>query len=277
MDLPSAEDSVGNFSFFYSWPGISAYDQMIFTVSNVLLNLTMAIYGFAVVANTAIISVFLKDGFKSTSNISFFALAIADLLVSVIWFPWLMAFHHILYKYMSFFWIEMFNEFLLPCAEAIRSIGSLITAIISLERLCCIMFPLKVKQIFTRKSVVWLIMAALVYEMIAMSTFVAGVYLQRKAFLLYSQRNTTVFSGDLPPDFFLGTEISGYAAVAGFFGPNYVLYVIRDGPSRPAKLSHRKKHDWMKSSIAEYVDGSLTTHAFLRRICNASLPRTNLH
>ncbi|KAK3747193.1 hypothetical protein RRG08_035739 [Elysia crispata] len=54
-------------------------------------------------------------------------------------------------------------------------------------------------------------------------------------------------------------------------------FKIRDGPSRPAKLSDRKKHDWMKSSIAEYVDGSLTTHAFLRRICNASLPRTNLH
>ncbi|KAK3787476.1 hypothetical protein RRG08_025739 [Elysia crispata] len=53
--------------------------------------------------------------------------------------------------------------------------------------------------------------------------------------------------------------------------------MIRDGPSRPAKLSDRKKHDWMKSSIAECVDGSLTTHAFLRRICNASLPRTNLH
>ena len=146
MDLPSAEDSVGNFSFFYSWPGISAYDQMIFTVSNVLLNLTMAIYGFSVVANTAIISVFLKDGFKSTSNISFFALAIADLLVSIIWFPWLMTFHHVLYKYISFFWMEIFNEFLLPCAEAIRSIGSLITAIISLERLCCIMFPLKVNS-----------------------------------------------------------------------------------------------------------------------------------
>ncbi|KAK3780890.1 hypothetical protein RRG08_052048 [Elysia crispata] len=27
--------------------------------------------------------------------------------------------------------------------------------------------------------------------------------------------------------------------------------MIRDGPSRPAKLSDRKKHDWMKSSIAE--------------------------
>ena len=54
-------------------------------------------------------------------------------------------------------------------------------------------------------------------------------------------------------------------------------FKFRDGPSRPAKLSDRKKHDWMKSSIAEYVDGSLTTHAFLRRICNASLPRTNLH
>ncbi|KAK3741127.1 hypothetical protein RRG08_042494 [Elysia crispata] len=58
---------------------------------------------------------------------------------------------------------------------------------------------------------------------------------------------------------------------------NLPLAKIRDGPSRPAKLSDRKKHDWMKSSIAEYVDGSLTTHAFLRRICNALLPRTNLH
>ncbi|KAK3775864.1 hypothetical protein RRG08_007322, partial [Elysia crispata] len=27
--------------------------------------------------------------------------------------------------------------------------------------------------------------------------------------------------------------------------------MIRDGPSRPAKLSDRKKHDWMKSSIAD--------------------------
>ena len=54
-------------------------------------------------------------------------------------------------------------------------------------------------------------------------------------------------------------------------------FKIRDGPSRPAKLCDRKKHDWMKSSIAEYVDGSLRTHAFLRRICNAPLPLTNLH
>ena len=144
MNLGPAEDFMGNSSFFFQRFGLAANFERFFFFSDLILTLNIVVYCFSSVSNTIIILVLLKDGFKLTSNISFFALAIADLLVSIIWLPRLMSLHDVLYLYVNgnVRWIA--NALLFPCVEAINTIGSWITAVITVERMCCIMFPLKV-------------------------------------------------------------------------------------------------------------------------------------
>ena len=102
----SVEFSVGNSSSYpiFPWRGFSAaYLQRTF-IREIILNLTIAIYFFAIPANAAIILIFSKTGFKSTSNISFLALAVADLIVSIAWIP-------ILINFSTFKRIYTFNNY----------------------------------------------------------------------------------------------------------------------------------------------------------------------
>ena len=105
--------------------------------------ITIAICTFGIVSNIVNIFVFYKMGFSTSSNISFFSLAIADgCTASAV-------------LVMSF--EDMFDDSHLPMTMTdvalltshafyfFSSMCSWITTIISMERTCCIIYPMKVR------------------------------------------------------------------------------------------------------------------------------------
>ncbi|GFR80059.1 chemosensory receptor B [Elysia marginata] len=132
-----------NSSSFYLSFDFMAYFRRRQYLRDVVSSLSVATYGFATLANVIVILVFLKDGLKSTSNISFIALAVTDVYVSIIW---------TLSQAVLNTWLcgpflglgEYLFTYLQPSAEAMSTVGSWITAVITWERLCCVALPLKV-------------------------------------------------------------------------------------------------------------------------------------
>ncbi|KAK3706056.1 hypothetical protein RRG08_016676 [Elysia crispata] len=101
-------------------------------------------------------------GFSTSSNISFFSLAIADgCTASAV-------------LVMSF--EDMFDDSHLPMTMTdvalltshafyfFSSMCSWITTIISMERTCCIIYPMKVKQIFTPRNIFAMITGMVIYQ-----------------------------------------------------------------------------------------------------------------
>ena len=112
--------------------GFITFPAIFWLFNDIIQFATVTVLSFAVLANMINILVFFKDGFTATSNISFFVLAIVDLLVSAINIPLV---------------LDMASDFVIqvaPCGEALNTIGSWVTVIITMERLCCVAFPLKV-------------------------------------------------------------------------------------------------------------------------------------
>ena len=111
-----------------------------------------SIYCFGFLANVPILWIFFKEGFASTSNINFFSLGGADLCVCFIYivnylFRWILRHSFLCRRYSSC--NEMFtiwDVYLFPNQEALKSFSAWITAVITLERLLCITFPMKVSS-----------------------------------------------------------------------------------------------------------------------------------
>ncbi|GFS15657.1 peptide receptor GPCR [Elysia marginata] len=212
---------------FNSWSSSSFHPRVYY--SDIVSSANIAVFGFSAMANSIVILVFFKDGFRSTSNISFFALAIADLLVSILWTVNQVNSHTKLLRMndpIRRFW----EDKLFPCAEAINTIASWITAIITWERLCCIAFPLKVKRIFTRKLIFCLIQGGFLYEVAAMTLYFVGEHIRNKG--TEEMRNSPRYFKD--GRFYINitgleTQALGYsifnnARLARSYIPNYVLY-----------------------------------------------------
>ena len=144
MNFSAESDSMGNSTFIYFHYTLSAFAMTLIWFTRIISVLNITVYCFAVVANIVIIMVLLKDGFKLTSNICFFALAIVDLLISMVWIPSLLTIIVSFDPSVTFVLLWIVDVYLQPCGEALHSIGSWIMVIVTLERLCCIMFPLKV-------------------------------------------------------------------------------------------------------------------------------------
>ncbi|GFR63377.1 chemosensory receptor B [Elysia marginata] len=174
MVQPSFLSSAANSSHVYDQLQFSAYYIQMTFLLNLVCSLGISIYGFSALANTIVCLVFFLDGFKSTSNISFFALGITDVLMSIIWALFNVRVHSKLGKpFYDLFKVEVW-KYLIVCADALGSSGSWITAIITWERLCCIAFPLKVKRIFTRKLIMSLILGGLVFQVLAMTFYLVA-------------------------------------------------------------------------------------------------------
>ena len=106
---------------------------------------TVFVHLFGVICNIPVLIIFFKDGFASSTNICFFSLAIVDLFISVI---------HTVFRVWSICYdigiakdkwsLFSLEEYATPTSDAMNCVSSWITALITLERLLCILFPLKV-------------------------------------------------------------------------------------------------------------------------------------
>ena len=107
------------------------------------ISVPIAIFG--TLANVANIVVFYRMGFSVTSNISLFALAISDLIcvfnILVIWLV-----HHPAFYYEEFYMrLTDIVILMIPIFHCSSAFGSWVTAIINVERSCCVVIPMKVK------------------------------------------------------------------------------------------------------------------------------------
>ena len=110
----------------------------------------MSVYCFGFLSNILILWMFFTDGFASSSNINFFALGGADLCVcfifiveEIIW-TWFYrkCFQNSACRTLRNIW----SVYFFPNQEAIKSFSAWITAVITLERLLCVAFPMKVSR-----------------------------------------------------------------------------------------------------------------------------------
>ena len=108
------------------------------------LTIIFAVLG--VFTNTGNIVVFWKMGFSTVSTISFFSLSIADLL-TLIFVANNAVSYSALYKIDLIVSGYHFALLCYPLKFSMMSMSSWITAVINMERCCCIMLPLKVKNI----------------------------------------------------------------------------------------------------------------------------------
>lgn len=128
---------------------INDFQFGLFEIINfVCLSTVISIFG--IVANIINITIFFKQGFTTTVNISFFGIAISDLccLITLLWvIIWLNPF-------MSNSEVPVaaleFQYLTGACPHAVCGrITSYITVYVTAERCLCVLLPLKVKQIVT--------------------------------------------------------------------------------------------------------------------------------
>ena len=107
---------------------------------------TLFVNLFGVFCNIPVLIIFFKDGFASNTNICFLSLAIVDLFVSAfltIQKTWSMCYELGIAKDSWSSWQLNYN-IAAALSDAMNCVSSWITALITLERLLCILFPLKV-------------------------------------------------------------------------------------------------------------------------------------
>ena len=121
---------------------------------SIIIVTSMTITGvFGILANSLVIAAYLKIGFSESINISYFALGISDsgLLLTNLWGS---ISHSLQFLGVPF----PFHTFQVPpptmyCLTAgFEDTTSCITAYIALERCLCVLFPLQVKRIVTRRK-----------------------------------------------------------------------------------------------------------------------------
>ena len=112
-------------------------------VFNLVLTFSFSVAGL--VTNTANMVVFVKNGFSETTNINFFALSVSDLLI-VIWFVIKNLCENPLLVHSSPLFVTLRDFFLItiPIYHAVQGYGAWVTALITVERTICIVYPLKV-------------------------------------------------------------------------------------------------------------------------------------
>ena len=118
---------------------------------------TMLLSIFGILSNIVIILLFLKDGLATSSNKSFFCLALTDLYICIYWMLQVIAGYVGAYPELrigckEYSCYKRFINFVIfymqESADAMNSVGAWITVIITTERLCCIAIPMKVSFLF---------------------------------------------------------------------------------------------------------------------------------
>ena len=119
-----------------------------------------------IVTNSLNMLIFRKMGFHSTTNISFFALSVADFT------------NELLILFIALIKLDMSGLAYLPVdltgvlhlliqlEISITVFGTWLTGMISLERCCCVVLPVRVKKIFTRRTIICLIVCMLILQVV---------------------------------------------------------------------------------------------------------------
>ncbi|KAK3730972.1 hypothetical protein RRG08_014251 [Elysia crispata] len=139
------------------------YDGL-FNILSYLLSISIPICIFGIFSNIVNILVFFKMGFSSPTNISLFCLAIADLLTLCYALIASLGNHPAFQDVDLSFSMRDLTRVGAHVYFSSCAIGSWITAVINMERSVCVVFPMKVKQIFTRKTTVCLVVAMVIYQ-----------------------------------------------------------------------------------------------------------------
>ncbi|GFR57949.1 multitransmembrane protein [Elysia marginata] len=208
----------------------SGVTEILVFKDTVITSLTIAVYGFSALASIIVMMVFWKDGLRSTSNISFFALSIADLLTSLFGISGEVI-NNVMPQDAMNDAIGLMVLYFFPWVETFYAVGSWITAIITWERLWCIAFPLKVRSVFTVKLVTGLIVGGFVYLVIGETCFLLGLHYRIKGSreaiyvpwfdevgrLRLNMTNTETME--------MGTSMVYYGRMLGYNIPRFVLNV----------------------------------------------------
>ena len=108
-----------------------------------------ALYFVGMFLNMLILMVFFKDGFASSTNISFFSLALADWGICAI--HSIRATSKLLFPICYVCWVRFYHDLSWEIGEVehiLSAMTTMITSLLCWERLCCIAYPMKVSSCF---------------------------------------------------------------------------------------------------------------------------------
>ena len=108
-----------------------------------------SMYCFGFLSNALVLWIFFTNGFATTSNINFLSLGAADLCVCSLFIVQELFIQTFRYFGNSTTFLEIWyiwRDYFFPNREALKSFSAWITAVITLERLLCVLFPLKVSS-----------------------------------------------------------------------------------------------------------------------------------
>ncbi|RUS79503.1 hypothetical protein EGW08_012735 [Elysia chlorotica] len=134
------------------------------------LVLTFSFSATGVLTNSINIAVFARQGLSETANINFLALSLSDLVI-VAWFLAKALCENPLLVHASPLFLTLRDFFLLtlPVYHAAQGFGAWVTALITVERTVCIVYPLRVKTIFTPARVSAALALVLLFELASLA------------------------------------------------------------------------------------------------------------
>ncbi|GFN83225.1 chemosensory receptor a [Plakobranchus ocellatus] len=136
-------------------------DILVFILTHVF---QLILASFGILSNMVNIIVYIKMGFSETSSITLTALSLADLFTEL-WLLLMAAGMHEDLEGEAYPVSVVLVVLLSTAAFAMMGYGSWITALISVERCLCIVFPMKVKSIFTVRRISILLIIGFILQM----------------------------------------------------------------------------------------------------------------
>ncbi|CAL1529996.1 unnamed protein product [Lymnaea stagnalis] len=199
-----------------------------------------------IVANVINIVIFVRQGFQDTVNISFFSLAVSDLL-SLVALLWVSVCFVPPFRFSDIPFVSTDVQYLAggwPHVVFARITGW-VTAFVTIERCLCIALPLKVKTIITGRRVV---MCIAVIVLFVIASVAPAYYTSRLAWVYFPQRNRTLIGLIFTPDRNEVEEvafaINSVFSPLGSFGAVVISTVIL-----VVKLNEKTK--WRQQSVAD--------------------------
>ncbi|GFN83236.1 peptide receptor gpcr [Plakobranchus ocellatus] len=222
----------------------------------ILIQIVQLIFAtFGIFSNLVNIIVYLKMGFSETSSITLTALSLADLVTEL----WLLLMATSLRAHqdsVDVLPLPVTIMYLLSTANnAVLGYGSWITAIISVERCLCIVFPMKVKSIITVRRISILLIIVLLLQM----SSIIPTYATLK--LAYVQSSVTNKSSLAIIQSEYGFHIETITMFAAFTIPSVICFsiVVICTIFLVIKLSQSARWRQSTSNAPSKQDGSMLT------------------